>query len=252
MDLLHVVETARGIVERAGLEAVATWLSPAALRAAMLADTELAAAMLELLRREGSEAAAGVAAAVPEAAALAAVAPAQVEHDVGTERPLLDHVATRLLGRKLCGLEARDLARFQDRGLSEAAFGRLADTAARVVRAGLGPALRAAIMHLDIAKTTSPKHRDAWGARGIPLEVHNEAAAAILRSSECARRWPLPEVLGQLAIAWVEAHGLAGQHVRGEGPLALFAPLVTSLRQLAPVLGAEIPRCPTGRPRTSW
>jgi SAM-dependent methyltransferase len=225
----------RRLVERVGPAALATWLSPTALVAAALADTAFAAALLEALR-DGGAAAASVAAAFPEAAALAAPMAAQVEHDPGTDRPLLDHVATRLLGRKLRGLEARDLAWFQDRGLSRVAFHGLAATCARVLAAGLGPALRAAILHLDIAKTASAPHRAAWAAEGISLEVHNEAAAAILRRADRASAWPLPPLLGRLAIAWIEAHGLAGQHVRGEGPLAMYAPFVGALRHLAPGL----------------
>jgi len=214
-------------LEGASADEVAAWLSPPALLAAVLADTRLAAAMLESLRTGG----AAVIAALPEAAALAAAMPPQVEHDVGTDRPLLDHIATRLLGRKLLGLETRDLTRFQDRGLSASAFDELAAICARVMAAGLGPALRAAIVHLDIAKTSDPALRAQWS--GIPLDVHNEAAAAILRRTDRASAWPLPEPLGKLAIAWVEAHGLAGQHVRGEGPLLMYAPLVAAVRELA-------------------
>lgn len=237
----------RRLVERVGPAALATWLSPPAVVAAALADTAFAAALLEELRGAGA-AAASCAAAFPEAAALAAPMPPQVEHDPGTDRPLLDHVATRLLGRKLRGLEARDLARFQDpdaRGLSRAAFDRLAAACARVLAAGLGPALRAAILHLDIAKTASAPHRAAWTAQGISLEVHNVAAGAILRRADRAAAWPLPAVLGRLAIAWIEAHGLAGQHVRGEGPLAMYAPLVGALRDLAPGL-ARLTGAPPG------
>jgi SAM-dependent methyltransferase len=246
-ELLRVLSSASAedlaawhrLVARVGPTTVATWLSPWALIAAMLADTAFATAMLETLR--GDSAAAGcVTAAFPEVAALAAAMPAQVEHDPGTELPLLDHIATRLLGRKLRGLETRDLARFQDRGLSQAAFDGLAATTARVIERGLGPALRAAILHLDIAKTQSATHRAAWAHQGISLDVHNEAAAAILRRTDRARGWPLPDVLGKLAIAWVEAHGLAGQHVRGEGPLAMFAPLIGTLRDLSPALARTL------------
>ncbi|MEJ7604249.1 MAG: methyltransferase [Kofleriaceae bacterium] len=232
----------RSLVGRVGPATIAAWLSPSALIAATLADTELAAALLESLRHGGEP----MAAAFPEAAALAAPMPVQVEHDAGTDRPLLDHISTRLLGRKLRGLELADRARFQDReGLSATAFASLAARCDRVMRAGLGRAMRAAIIHLDIAKTHSATHRAAWTAHGIPLDVHNEAAAAILRHSERARSWPLPEVLGKLAIAWIEAHGLAGQHVRGEGPMAMFSPFVATLRELAPPL-ARVLAMPPG------
>jgi SAM-dependent methyltransferase len=229
----------RRLVARVGPTTLATWLSPQAVMAATLADTAFATAMLEALRSDGP-AATALGAAFPEVAALAAPMPPQVEHDAGSELPLLDHVATRLLGRKLLGLETCDLARFQDRGLSPAMFEALAATASRVLAGGLGPALRAAILHLDIAKTRSPALRAAWTAQGIALDVHNEAAAAILRYADRARSWPLPEVLGKLAVAWVEAHGLAGQHVRGEGPLVMYAPLVGTLRDLLPALGRTL------------
>ncbi|HEY5923401.1 MAG TPA: methyltransferase [Kofleriaceae bacterium] len=246
----------RRVVERAGAATVTGWLSPRALTSCMLGDTRFAAAALETLRAEGSPAAQQVLAAFPYAAALSHPAPPQIEHDPpnveatgsrqGQPRPLLDHIATRLLGRKLAGLEARDLALFQDAkkpGLSAQTFDELAKLTKRVLDAGLGPALRAASLHLDIAKTANETLRGAWVRLGIALDVHNEAAAAILRNSDQARTpaapssWGLPPQLQKLAIAWVEAHGLAGQHVRGEGPMMMFAPLVAALRELAPALG---------------
>jgi SAM-dependent methyltransferase len=240
----------RRVVERAGAAAVVSWLSPRALTACMLNDTRFCAAALETLRAEGSPPAQQVVAAFPEAAALAHPMPAQIEHDPprldaqgsrqAQPRPLLDHIASRLLGRKLAGLEARDRDRFQDAtkpGLSPSTFDELAKLTKRVLDAGLGPALRAAILHLDIAKTKHAQLRTAWTQQGISLEVHNEAAAAILRKADRATAWGLPPQLQKLAIAWVEAHGLAGQHVRGEGPMMMFAPLVAALRELAPGLG---------------
>ncbi|MDX2090800.1 MAG: methyltransferase [Kofleriaceae bacterium] len=227
------------LVGKVEVGTLAGWLSPAAMRAVMLADTQVASSMLEGLRENGAQAQA-VALAFPEAVALAAPMPAQVEHDAGSDRPLLDHIATRLLGRKLLGLEQRDLTRFQDHGLTEGRFTRLADIAHRVLHAGLGPTLRAAIFHLDIAKTASAQHRAAWTAQGLSLEVHNEAAAAIVRANGRVRGWGLGEACGELAVTWIEAHGLAGQHVRGEGPLRMFAPFVTSLRELSPRLAGEL------------
>src|SRR6187402_1039566 len=118
----------------------------------MLGDTRFAAAALETLREEGSSAAQQVIAAFPLASTLAHPAPPQIEHDpptlaaVGSKqaqpRPLLDHIATRLLGRKLAGLEARDRALFQDSakpGLSQPAFDELCGVTKRVLDAGLGP-----------------------------------------------------------------------------------------------------------------
>ncbi len=218
-------------------DVLVTWLSPSALRAAALADTALLATLLDGLRSEGPIARA-ITAAFPEAAALAAIAPAQVEHDAGTDRPLLDHVASRLLARKLRGLEERDLARFQDHGLSPDAFARLCDVLERVRAAGLLPALRAAIVHLDIAKTASAALRAEWTAKNITLDVHNEASAQILRTNDRARTWSLPDSHAKLALALIEAHGLAGQHVRGEGPIGMYAAFVTALRELGVASGA--------------
>jgi SAM-dependent methyltransferase len=223
------------LIDRAGAAEVASWLSPRGLQACVLGDTRFAAAALELLRSPESSGAQQLAIAFPEVVALAHPAPPQVEHDAGSDRPLLDHVATRLLGQKLAALEARDAARWQP--LSARAFDELAATARRVLDTGLGPALRAAAIHLDIAKTASAPQRAAWQQQGIALDVHNEAAAAILRKADRARTWPMPAPLGKLAIAWVQAHGLAGQYVRGEGPIVMFAPLVAALRELAPQLG---------------
>jgi SAM-dependent methyltransferase len=235
----------RRLVDRVGAATVAGWLSPSAITACVFGDTAFAAAALELLRVPEQPGAVQVAAAFPEAVALASPAPPQIEHDPAAGgRPLLDHIATRLLGRKLLGLETGDRTRFQrDDALSARAFAELAALTKRVLAAGLGLALRAAIVHLDIAKTTSTSHRAAWAHQGIALEVHNEAAATILRRADRARLWGLGAPLGKLAIAWVEAHGLAGQHVRGEGPIMMFAPLVATLRELAKplarVLGTE-------------
>lgn len=232
-----LVSLLRPALERAGAAQVASWLTPPALVSCVLADTRFAAAALETLRTPDSAAAQQVVAAFPEVAALAHPAPSQVEHDPSDSgRPLLDHIASRLLAKKLAGLETGDLFLFQrDAGLSEPAFAALSTITKRVMDAGLGPALRAAILHLDIAKTQSAALRAQWQAHGIALEVHNEAAAAILRRAN--RTWELAMPLARLAIAWVEAHGLAGQHVRGEGPVLMFAPLVGALRDLAPSLG---------------
>ncbi len=216
------------LAERVGADAACSWLSPRALTACMLADTRFAAAALDVLRAPDSAGARQVAAAFPEAVALAYPAPPQIEHDAPASdgRPLLDHVATRLLGTKLAGLEHGEHASW--RGLSREAFDALVATTARVITGGLGPVLRVAAIHLDIAKTLDPTLRAAWLARGIVLDVHNEAAAAIVRG----QTWELAPAHAALATAWIEAHGLAGQHVRGEGPLVMFAPLIAALHAI--------------------
>jgi hypothetical protein len=226
------------LASRAGADAVCSWLSPRALRACMLADTRFCAAALDLLRTPESAGAHQVAAAFPEAVALAYPAPAQLEHDAPASdgRPLLDHIATRLLGTKLAGLELGDRGAW--RGLSQAAFDTLAATWLRVRDAGLGPALRAAAIHLDIAKTADPELRARWTAHGMRLDVHNEAAAEIVR--ERSRDWQLAPEHAALALAWIGAHGLAGQHVRGEGPLAMFGPFLASIENAIALDGLHV------------
>jgi SAM-dependent methyltransferase len=220
------------------------WLSPRGVIAGVLAETRFAAGAVEALRAPESPAARQVAAAFPELVALAYPAPAQVEHDPpatgdGKTRPLLDHVARVL--RKLAALESGERASF---ALSAACYDDLAATTARVLAAGLGPALRAAAIHLGFAKTASPEHRQAWLAQGISLDIHNVAAATILRRSERWRTWELPETTAKLVLSWLESFGIAGQHVRGEAPMTMFAPLVTALRGLATPLGRTLAREP--------
>lgn len=225
---LNELSVLRPLIARGA--AAASLMSPHAIRLGMLGDTSFAAGALELLRTPGDPGARQVATAFPEVVALAAPAAAQVEHDTGTDRPLLDHIATRLLGQKLLGLETG--ARWA--GLSDAAFDDLAAAWQRVRDAGFDTSLRAAILHLDIAKTTSEPHRNAWLARGISLDVHNEAAAHIVGNG---LHDILGAVHGDLATTWIEAHGLAGQHIRGEGPLTMFRAFVTSARHLVAALG---------------
>ena len=213
-DLLRVLSTAtaedlavwRRFVDRAGADAVASWLAPNALVACMLGDTRFAAAALETLRAPDSASAQQVTAAFPEAAALAHPAPPQVEHDPPTvdgtrgsrsaqPRPLLDHIATPRARHQARRAGSARPSQFQvatKPGLSQGAFDELAALAQRVLDAGLGPALRAAIIHLDIAKTAHAAQRAAWAAQGISLEVHNEAAAAILRPPNARGRGALP------------------------------------------------------------
>ncbi|MFT3691931.1 MAG: methyltransferase [Kofleriaceae bacterium] len=238
-DLPALGEELEQWVAQNGAEAAAAALSPHAIRTHMLGSTHFAALGLGLLRTE-SPGASRIAEAFPDAAALAYPAPAQVEHDAGTDRPLLDHIATRLLGQKLLGLETG--ARWP--GLSSAAFDELAVTWARVRDVGLGPPMRAAILHLDIAKTASESHRAKWRARGINLEVHNEAAVRILEGDHQAWNWGLVKPFMFLTLAWIAGHGLAGQQIRGEGPLTMFWSFVANIRGLRASLAHELNTTP--------
>lgn len=192
----------------------------------------------------------------PEIAALAVPADrhAAVEHDRGTGRPLLDHL-DRVLSRKLAGVELADRAVFQqDDALSADAFAREAARWKSLSAAGLAQCVRLALVHLDFAKGGTAAQRETWRSRfGVDLTVHNLAARAILeKASPPGHDAPgilaaFPELaakpaLAGLVLALVESHGLTGQAVRGETPLAAFAPFVRWLRRDAPALAAALMR----------
>jgi hypothetical protein len=212
-------------------------------------STEAALLLLSVLREAPpTPLAARVRALFPELAALA-VPPggeASIEQErrpagPGPALPLLDHLE-RVLARKLAGLEGRARGRFQrDEALSPAAFDDEVARLERLRERGLLACVRAALLHLDFAKGGEPAQREAWRARvGADLAVHNVAAREILERATPAgfaapgllQRFPslrAPE-RAALVLALVESHGLAGQAVRGETPLALFARFVRYLR----------------------
>jgi len=215
----------------------------------IFSETALTIAALEVLRDPGEHAAQRIARKLPLLAALAATAPAPIEHEAPpagiTPRPLLDHVAVRALGRKLAGLERRDRAWFQrDAALSAPAFARACDVVERVRAAGLLGTVRIALGHLDVAKSADPAARRAWEAAGVDLTIHNVASARLLE-----RRWPFdsagpvgaqPHAIRELAIALVESHGLAGQSLRGETPRPAFARFIAAVGQLRAELSAHL------------
>jgi SAM-dependent methyltransferase len=191
------------------------------------ATTEAAIAALEKLRGGELD---GARLGWPEG--LAVPAPPQIEHDPpppgDVARPLLDHAVRGL--RKLCALERGDAA-----ALSPISAARFARTSARLERAraaDLLPALRVAMLHLDVCKGGTPAMHARWRDAGIDLAVHNLAAARVLALPGAAAAFGLDERAAALAIALVESHGLAGQRLRGETPLALFAPWIAFLRGL--------------------
>jgi SAM-dependent methyltransferase len=211
------------------------------LRAATLADTELAVAALEALRDPAAPLAVRVGAAWPLCTALAAVRGPQVEHEPPppgvTVRPLLDHVATRCLGRALRGLERGDARLFPP---GPSSLVRERDRVALLASAGLLPAVRAALLHLDVAKGGDEGQRRRWAGLGVDLSVHNAAAARLVERTGARTSWPLSSVHLDLTLALIESHGLAGQTLRGETPRALLAPFVAYLRSEALALAADL------------
>ncbi len=208
--------------------------------AAIAGDTELAAAAIEALRDPAEHAAARVTAALPLVAALATPAAPPVEHDPPpagvTARPLIDHVAVRALGRKLAALERRDAARFGV-GPGAAAFAAACASVEAVRDAGLLPAVRLALLHLDVAKGGDAATRAAWEAAGVDLTIHNLASARLFeRWVASGARVPDPA----LVTALIEGHGLAGQSLRGETPRPAFARLLARIAALRAPLAARL------------
>jgi SAM-dependent methyltransferase len=220
--------------------------SDAELRDLAITDTTAARALIALLRDVApSPLGERVRRLFPELAALSAEADhfASLEQEPSRDRaqvparPLLDHL-DRALSRKLLGLEKADLALFQRQpALSASAFQVEVERLRRIESKGVLPAIRAALLHLDFAKGGTPEDRERWRNRtGADLSVHNLAARTILeRGRVLAGFFWLAErpSLEGLCLALVESHGLAGQAVRGETPLVLFAPFVAYLRSEA-------------------
>lgn len=206
---------------------------------AMANETEATIALLESLR-DGGPLAERVGRMFPELTPLARAEESRVSldyesrHDRGA---LLDHLALRTLGRKLIGLERRDITRFQvGPGLSAARFASVCDRAARAFDAGLGPLVRLSLLFRDAAKVSL----DRAGRL-----AHNEAAAAMLLSrardpssgvARLARSMErTPAGIAEVAL-FVSAHGLVGQHLRGECPLVALTRFAIGARRLARVL----------------
>src|SRR5215208_3997622 len=227
-------------------------------RQAVAVDTELLVDALESLRDDPPTAVgARTRQLLPALSALALTADpsASIEHEPGpagvAPRPLLDH-AVRVLARKLRGLETGRLDVFQaGAGLSDDAFGEEVREWRALAETPVGHAVRLALAHLDIAKGGSEETRRAWEHElGADLSVHNSAAARILSAvdssapdgSALAATPLLRErpVLREVVLTLVDAHGLAGQVVRGEMPLRALAPFARRVHALATPLAQAL------------
>jgi SAM-dependent methyltransferase len=224
-----------------------------ALTASMLSHTEHARALLETLRdvpRRGLGE--RVARLLPELNALtlseewhAKLDPDRPLAQRQSRTPLLDHVAVRVLD-KLAALEGGDLSGFAD--LSADSFASLRAAFDRVRAAGLAPCVRAALLFLDFAKGGEVLQRQRWAALGADLSVHNLAAAVILRADAVLDRFALLRqhpAFADLVIALVASHGIPGQTLRGETPLAFLAPFAQHLRDSADALCVSLRAHPT-------
>jgi SAM-dependent methyltransferase len=206
---------------------------------ALANETQATIALIESLR-DGGPLAERVTRMFPELAPLARSDESRVSLDYESresQNALLDHLALRTLGRKLWGLETRDRTRFQvAEGLTLPAFDALCDRAARAFDAGLGPLVRLSLVFRDVAKVSL----DRAGRL-----AHNEAAAAMLLSrardkhsgvARLARSLErTPASIAEVAL-FVSAHGLVGQHLRGECPLVALTRFAIGARRLARVL----------------
>jgi SAM-dependent methyltransferase len=206
---------------------------------ALANETESTIAIIESLR-DGGSLAERITRMFPELAPLARADESRVSLDYESRESktaLLDHLSLRTLGRKLMGLERNDRTRFQvNGGLSVEEFDRLQRRTARAFDAGLGPLVRLSLLFRDVAKVSL----DRAGRL-----AHNEAAASMLLSrsrdqhsgiARLARSMEhTPAGIAEVAL-FVSAHGLVGQHLRGECPLVALTRFAIGARRLARVL----------------
>jgi SAM-dependent methyltransferase len=206
---------------------------------ALVNDTDATIALLESLR-DGGALADRVTKMFPELAPLALADEARVSLDYEsreTTTALLDHLALRTLGRKLAGLERRELERFQSgAGLTVAGFEALSARADRAFEAGLGPLVRLSLLFRDVAKVSLDRagrlaHNEA--AASILLSRSREPHSGVARLARSMERTPAG--IAEVAL-FVSAHGLVGQHLRGECPLVALTRFAIGARRLARVL----------------
>lgn len=206
---------------------------------ALANDTEFAIAIIESLR-DGGALAERITRMFPELAPLARADESRVSFDYEARESrsaLLDHLSLRTLGRKLVGLERRDRTRFQvNEGLTQAAFDRMCDRAARAMDAGLGPLVRLSLLFRDVAKVSLDRagrlaHNEA--AASMLLSRARDAHSGVARLARSMERTPAG--IAEVAL-FVSAHGLVGQHLRGECPLVALTRFAIGARRLTRVL----------------
>jgi SAM-dependent methyltransferase len=209
---------------------------------ALLESTQTAAAMLDAAR-DGTGRPAGkrLASLVPWLYEMRSPDPGlqSPEHEAPESgpalprRPLLDHLAERVLARKLAPLESGRWLQLGDNGLNGTQVQDAALMLRRIRDAGLMACLRAALLHLDIAKAR----------QGHRPSVHNLASMQMLRRERppgfigegllqrftAFRDRPRLEELCQNLVA---AHGLVGQHLRGETTASMLVPWIAFVRDL--------------------
>lgn len=137
--------------------------------------------------------------------------------------PLMDHLALRVLSRKLRGLEIKDIKTFQvDSSLPERAFEVEVSRLSTLDSQGMLPLLRFVLTHLDIAKGGTSETRATWTqGLGVDLQIHNQASATIVEnhySTELlSKLFPHATWIGTI-FQLIASHGMAGQIIRGETP----------------------------------
>ncbi|MFH1678104.1 MAG: nicotinate phosphoribosyltransferase, partial [Candidatus Omnitrophota bacterium] len=97
---------------------------------------------------------------------------------------LVKHIIERGFGRKLLGLEKKDIKLFQDEpGISSEEFARLCGIVEFLKESNLLAYLRAAFLYHDVAKAGLPELRRQWRKiEGIDFRIPNKAAGLILRN----------------------------------------------------------------------
>jgi SAM-dependent methyltransferase len=206
---------------------------------ALANESEATIAIIESLR-DGGALADRVTRMFPELAPLARADESRVSLDYearDSKGALLDHLSLRTLGRKLVGLERNDRTRFQaTEGLTVEGFERLHRRASRAYDAGLGPLVRLSLLFRDVAKVSLDRagrlaHNEA--AASMLLSRSRDAHSGIARLARSMERTPAG--IAEVAL-FVSAHGLVGQHLRGECPLVALTRFAIGARRLARVL----------------
>ncbi|MDP3732850.1 MAG: methyltransferase, partial [Candidatus Omnitrophota bacterium] len=165
---------------------------------------------------------------------------------------LLKHIIERGFGRKLLGLETKNIQLFQDEGgISQDEFERLCDIVKFLKEINLLAYLRAAFLYHDVSKAQLPELRQAWQKiKGIDFRIPNKATGLILRNKISPQSWqkglfenielfrqhPERQMLNEFFYRLIEMRGFPGQWIRGEVSYDVFADFTDWIRANLPAL----------------
>jgi methylase of polypeptide subunit release factors/pyrimidine deaminase RibD-like protein/beta-phosphoglucomutase-like phosphatase (HAD superfamily) len=175
----------------------------------------------------------------------------------GRNLSMTRHIFERGFGKKLLGLEKKDMQLFQgEPGISQQEFERLSGIVRSLNERDLLPYIRAAFLYHDIAKARPEKLWKEWETiPGIDLRLPNKAAGLILRNKKSLSGYRKglfenidlfdSDVLNELFYRLIETRGNAGQWIRGETTYDVFEDFTKwiqdHLNEFAPALSARTP-----------